>query len=166
MKACLAELLAILQGEVVSLRLPENLDLDKTGLRQVALLQFDEGGQKTLAGLINWLGLLAIMDKFEDEDFRAPGVQTLINSLLNIATIFKAGGHEDPVDSMIGRVVKQNQDAKVQPISSFQWAVLLQKMFEAGSPGDPKLTMETALQRYNTHPAVMAQGGKMTAPRT
>ena len=105
---------------------------------------------------LDWL--IALSPEFEEEEYRAPGVATLLQSLLNIGTIYKQG-FDDPVDTLISRVIKQNSDAKVQPINSFQWAVMLQTLFK----NDDTVTLDDAMQRYNMHPEVQGQGGKMTA---
>ena len=147
-----------LQGEVVSMRMPDDIDMRAVEHQQAGVLYFDDGSQKTLAGFMAWIGLIALSEEFEEEEYQAPGVTTLLRSLMNIGTIYKHG-FDDPVDTMISRVIKQNSDSKVQPINSFQWAVLLQTMFKA----DDTVTLDDAMQRYNQHPEVQAQGGKMTA---
>ncbi|CAJ1438354.1 unnamed protein product [Effrenium voratum] len=151
------------EAEVVSLRLPSGLDAAKHLDAQPGILQFDDGSQKTLGAFMCWLGLIAVSKDFNKEDFQHHSLQLLIKSLLNIATVFKEPTSfvGDPLDSLVARVVKQNSDAKVQPISSFQWAVLLQSL-RASSDGDQPITLDEALKRYNEHPEVVAQGGKLT----
>ena len=149
----------------MSLRLPLGLDAAKHLDAQPGILQFDDGSQKTLGAFMCWLGLIAVSKDFNKEDFHHHSLQLLIKSLLNIATVFKEPTSfvGDPLDSLVARVVKQNSDAKVQPISSFQWAVLLQSL-RASSDGDQPITLDEALKRYNEHPEVVAQGGKLTVP--
>ena len=141
------------------MRLPDDLDIEKTMHSQGGLLQFEDGSQKTLAAFMVWLGLVALVPVFDEEDFRSPGVLTLIQSLLSIGGIRKQA-HADALDGLVSRVVKQNSDSKVQPISSFQWAVMLQTLFSKSE----NITLDGAIARYNSHPEVQAQGGKMTAP--
>lgn len=140
------------------MRMPDDIDMVATEHQQAGVLFFDDGSQKTLAGFMAWIGLIALSPEFEEEEYRAPGVATLLQSLLNIGTIYKQG-FDDPVDTLISRVIKQNSDAKVQPINSFQWAVMLQTLFK----NDDTVTLDDAMQRYNMHPEVQGQGGKMTA---
>ena len=139
------------------MRLPDKFDVESSRHSQAGILQFEDGSQKTLAGFMVWLGLIALMPSFDEEDFRGPGVVGLIQSLLSIAGIRKHV-HDDPLDSLVSKVVKQNADAKVQPINSFQWAVLLKALFAKSED----ITLDTAMARYNMHPEVQAQGGKMT----
>lgn len=141
----------------MAMRLPDDIDMTATMHQQAGVLYFEDGSQKTLAGLMVWVGLVGLCDGFDEEDFRAPGLITLIESLMNIGTIYKQR-IADPVDTLVSRIVKQNSDSKVQPINSFQWSVMLQTLFDK-SEG---VTLDTALQRYNNHPQVQAQGGKMT----
>lgn len=141
------------------MRLPDDFDIAKEKYKhsQCGVLQFEDGSQKTLAGFLCWLGLIALLPEFDEEEFRTDGVQALIHSLTHLGTVFKKG-HADMVDSMVSRVVKQNADSKVQPINSFQWAMLLQSLFSKSE----HVTLDMALQKYNQRPEVQAQGGKMT----
>ena len=148
-----------LQGEVVALRMPDDFETaaEKYTHSHGGVLQFEDGSQKSLAAFMCWLGLIAVSNDFDEEDMRSDGVQTLIHSLLHIGTIYKKG-HTDLLDNMVSRIVKQNADSKVQPINSFQWSVLLTSMFSKKDD----VTLDMAIQKYNQHPEVVAQGGKMT----
>ena len=102
------------QGSVLSLRL--NVDADPD---QPSKLFFDDGGVKGLACFICFLGLATLAPDLSPDDLAHAKVKLLIESMLRIATIYKQQDMSNPVDSQIMRVVKQNQDAAAQPVSSF-----------------------------------------------
>ena len=121
---------------------------------QANLLWFDDGSLKGLAAFMNFLGLLVLEGEFGVDDLRNPKVKELLVSLLRIPTIYKTQ-HDDQLDSQIGRVIKQNQDAQAQPVSSYGWACLLSKLSRDGTTS---LDFDAALKLYNAHPAVQALG--------
>ena len=56
-----------------------------------------------------------------------------------------------------GKIVKQNADSRVQPVSSLQWASILMAMKdESGGP----LGFDAAMDAYNQHPEVRAMSDK------
>ena len=122
----------------------------------VGSLYFHDGSQKALAAFICWLALLLASDSptVDEGDFYHAQVITLVSSLLQIRTVFKASvGQGDEIDSAISRIVKQNVDSKVQPVSSLTWASILATLGEGTSLG-------AAIARYNQHPEVQAfEGG-------
>lgn len=71
---------------MVSMRMPDDIDMVATAGQQAGVF-FDDGSQKTLAGFMAWIGLIAFSADFEEEEYRAPGVATLLQSLLNIMTL-------------------------------------------------------------------------------
>ena len=115
----------------------------------VGSLYFGDGSQKMLAAFITWLGCLSLWPDHRDA-LTVPPVRALLASMLAIPTCLK--GSLDSSDSLaaaIGRIVKQNVDAKVLPVSSFQWNSVLRSLGQ-----DVKL--EEALALYNAHPDVQA----------
>ena len=111
-----------LQGEVLSLRINPDMDMEAHSKHQIGVLWFDDGSMKGLACYINLVGLVVLdqQGNFRPEDLAHPRVQTFIQSLLQIATIFKSDvGTSSLIDSQISMVVKQNQDSQAQAISSF-----------------------------------------------
>jgi hypothetical protein len=106
-------------------------DLDLCVDWQVGVLLFDDGSQKGLASFMTWLGVLMVHPSFGEEAFRHHQVVTLIKSLMNIPTVYKCQ-HTGGLDSTIARIVKQNQDAKAQPVSSYQWSCILRRMNDGG----------------------------------
>lgn len=115
-------------------------------------LFFSDGSQKTLAAFIAWLALCIAseMPGVDMADFQHPAVQGLVASFLRLDTVLKASVSQgDEIDSAISRIVKQNVDAKVQPVSSLTWASVL------ASLGDG-ISLEQAVSRYNAHPEVQA----------
>ena len=113
-------------------------------------LYFSDGSQKTLAAFVTWLALLVAvkLPDVNEDDFQHPSVQGLVGSLLCMKTVLKGStGMTDELDSAIARIVKQNLDAKVQPVSSVTWASILTNL---GS----NCTLEQAMARYHSHPEV------------
>jgi len=150
------------QGEVLSLRMNPDIDPDDNVFKtcQANVLWFDDGCLKGLACFMNFVGLLCLQDEFQEEDLRQAKVKELIMSMLRIPTIYKSKGVDNPLDTQIARIVKQNQDAQAQPVSSFGWACLLQKL--SGLEGE--IDFESALALYNQHPQVQQMGETATWP--
>lgn len=123
-------------------------------------LFFDNGGVKGLSCFICLIGLLDLTNKFSTDSFSHPKVKDLIHSMLHIASIHKQCDMSNALDSQIQRVIKQNQDAAAQPISSFGWSTLLKKM--AGAIAEEGIDYDTALQLYNSHPSVVSAAAAAT----
>lgn len=84
--------------------------------------------KKTLAAFIAWLALCIASEMcgVDMADFQHPAVQALVASLLRLDSVLKSSVSEgDEIDSAISRIVKQNVDARVQPVSSLTWASVL-----------------------------------------
>jgi hypothetical protein len=134
---------------------PEPLaDEREGGFLALGSLWFGDGSQKTLAGFIVWLGLLHSWRQHPDL-IQHPQVVQLISSLLRMKTTLRGSDSSNVVDSVISRIVKQNSDAKVQPVTSFMWASILLSLGENNSLGT--VTYDDMMQRYNDHPEVLAQ---------
>ena len=85
-------------------------------------------------------------------------VVQLVSSLLVLPTTFKATeAVSNSLQSTIGKIVKQNQDSRVQPVSSLAWASILKAMQEGGGPS---ISFESAMEAYNSHPEVRALSDK------
>ena len=111
-------------------------------------LQFGDGSQRMLAAMMTWISLLITWKRHGDEALEHPLISGLISSLLRICTVIRASDtRATPMESMISRIVAQNINSKVQPVSSFGWAGILMQM--GGS-------FEDAVQQYNNHPSVQA----------
>lgn len=109
-----------------------------------------------------WISLLLAsqQDSLSEEDFTHPQVVALVASLLQIRTIYKASTAGcDEIESTISRIVKQNIDSKVQPVSSLTWASILTTL------GDG-ISLDQALARYNDHPEVQSFEGEGTGSIT
>ncbi|CAE7836494.1 unnamed protein product [Symbiodinium sp. CCMP2592] len=132
------------------MRFPSGLppDLDDHGVA-VNVFNFADGGQKTLAAFSVFISLV-LTYKTCPECLKKPQVQTWMSSFLMIQTLCKS--NEDPDSSMdgaLGRIIKQNIDAKALPVSSLAWASIFQTFGESW-------TIEECLDRYNSHPQVLA----------
>ena len=56
---------------------------------------------------------------------------------------------------MIGRIIRQNVEAKKMAVSSFEWSQILGKMAKEGE----KITVQEAIEIYNGNPEVVSHGG-------
>ncbi|CAK9079166.1 unnamed protein product [Durusdinium trenchii] len=141
------------ERETVTLRLPCGT-LKPVNLA-LGSLYFNDGSQKTLAGFIVWI-CLCIASKLSHNEGKlgdSPSLQAFASSLLRIRTVLKgsSGSYADDVDSAVARIVKQNIDARVQPVSSLAWCAILRQLSDGVAN-----TYESAMLRYNSHPEVVA----------
>ena len=148
------------QGETISLRLPASGEVDATcDEDNIALgsLLFADGSQKALAGFSVWLALLMTWKRHE-AFIQDPHVVQLISSLLVVKTTFKATESiTSPLDNTISKIVKQNADSRVQPVSSLAWASILSAMRDHSGQS---VKFDAALEAYNSHPEVRAHSDK------
>ena len=116
----------------------------------VNALFFSDGSQKTLAAFVVWLALLEVMrtNEHTQEEWQHPCVVSLVGSLLRLRTVFRSSTAADETDAAVARIVKQNVDSKVQPVSAISWAAILMTMSEG--------SYEQCIARYNSHPEVQA----------
>lgn len=122
----------------------------------VGSLLFADGSQKTLAGFTVWVALLIVWRSHKDLIQDGQVVQ-LTSSLLCIPTIFRATeAVSGSLASTIGKIVKQNADSRVQPVSSLSWASILKAMQDEGGA----ITFDSAMEAYNSHPEVRALSDK------
>ena len=78
-------------------------------------------------------------------------LQTSAASLLRIQTTVKGStGSSDELDNTIARIVKQNVDAKVMPVSSLTWVTVLRSLTSEPTGFD------AAVAKYNSHPEVVS----------
>ena len=98
------------------------------------------------------------MEKEAIEELRRPKVVALVHSLLGIPPMFK-----NVAQGMIQRIIKQNVDAKKLPVSSFEWAGILESL-GGKSRSKPDLGVTEAIATYNACPEVRAHGGSGSAP--
>ena len=115
---------------------------------------FDDGGQRALAAALVWLGLVYRVSKESKQDIGHPAVAQLARSLLSLPTMRKTQS-SDPAAEQIRRIIAQNVEAKKMPISSYEWACILQELTKSGQ----KLTVTEAVQLYNQNPEVAAHSG-------
>ena len=146
------------QGEIVAARFdswppPDDMKPDEE-MGIVRLLQFGDGSQKMLAAMITWICILLVWKGHGPDALRAPMVQTMIRSFLAIATTVKSTEiMSSPLDAMMGRIADQNVAARVQPISSFQWAGILVNFLQGDRDSE---SFDDMIQKYNSHPVVVA----------
>ena len=133
------------------MRVPEDLaDAAKQQLESdehiaVGQLWVADGVQKLLAAFVVWLACIAVMHHTAASPDIIADNRVMLSSFLRIKTMDKASdGDGASLNAMIGQVIKQNQDARVQPITSFAWSQLL------GQLGPDRFG--EALKAYNEHP--------------
>ena len=137
------------QGEMLSLRNVCHQDVEMSP-KVRPLLYFDDGGKKGMAAFLNLLGLTALLDVAKPADWEHTQVATLVESIMCIPTIFKHAASESEVDATISRIVKQDLNSKVLPVSSWQWANLLSSLSSAHGT-----SFKDAIDLYKDHPAVV-----------
>jgi hypothetical protein len=74
----------------------------------------------------------------------------LLRSLLAIPVVLDTTVASSELESRVGAIARQNQNAKVAPVSSFQWSTILKTMT------GQKVALSEALDVYRNHPAVVA----------
>ena len=137
------------------MRLSDDDDVDMTdGSIHVKEFLFDDGGMRGLAAAMCWCGLVYFVQDLPEDVACHSGIAALARSLLAIPTYYKTPG-PDPARAMIGRIIRQNVEAKKMAVSSFEWARILSNMVGDGE----KITMQQAIDMYNTNPEVAAHGG-------
>jgi hypothetical protein len=144
------------QGDTIAMRMP--LGEDDAALDvPFGTLLFDDGAQKGLGALIVWLGLIAIAPTFSGEDLASPYPLTLLRSLCHIDSMFKVKANSTNFENVIANIAKQDADARVQPVSSFQWACILKGLTCATfTVEETQFTLQQAMTAYNEHPDVVA----------
>ena len=116
--------------------------------------RFDDGGMKGLAAALCWCGLVYFVSNLDDSVVCHGGVKELAMSLLSIPTYYRRPG-QDSAHAMIGRIIRQNVEAKKMAVSSFEWSQILGKMAKEGE----KITVQEAIEIYNGNPEVVSHGG-------
>ena len=143
------------KGETLGMRLPAGFEnaMQDDDQQLISTLHFDEGGMRGLAAAIVWCGLVYFVDTLGDDKVCDPQVVALSRSLLGIPTYFKHQ-ESDPARAMIGRIIRQNVEAKKLAVSSFEWSQILASMVADGE----KVTVAMAVEMYNNNPEVAAHG--------
>ena len=121
------------------------------------VLYFGDGSMRGVAGGIVWLGLLYIFKKgCATVEYSHPQVVQLISSLLRIPTVYKTmESNMSKADSAILRIIRQNQAAKTEPVTSFQWASILRSIAD-DTVVDTDMNFASLMDMYNMHPEVAA----------
>ena len=145
------------QGAMVAARFdcwpPQDVKLAEDG-SIFGVLQFGDGSQKLLAAITTWICLLLTWKAYGHDAVQEPLVKDMIKSFLVIPTTVRSSDTlASPLDAMLGRIAQQNAAARVQPISTFQWASILYNFL--GAKGDAE-TFDEMLTKYNSHPVVLA----------
>lgn len=130
--------------------MPADVDLNNLH-SHLGFYMFDDGGMKALAAAVVWLGCIAISTTESVESLRHPRMLSLVTGLLQLPTLHKTQA-PDEVSGMIQRIIKQNVDSKKLPVSSFEWAGILERL------GSANITLADAVAQYNANPEVCAHG--------
>ena len=137
---------------MIGMRLPPDLSTELHHVQNV--LYFDDGGMRGLACALVWCGLIHHAMTFKDEDLAHPSMVELARNLLSLPTFHRA--QTDEATAMIKRIIKQNSDAKKLPVSSYEWSVILKNLCADKTKA---LTVQEAMDMYNSNPEVCAHGG-------
>ena len=123
---------------------------------------FGDGSQRLLAAMTVWVAILLCWRRQPDA-LEMASVKNMIYSFLEIPTTVRASEiHGSALESVISRIVSQNINAKVQPITSFGWCSILKSVVT----GNDSSTFEEALNCYNSHPEVVAHDRQETGSGT
>ena len=149
----------VCQGEVVVARFPvwppEDLKTEHGASQSlVGRLLFGDGSQRMLAAMSVWICLLLIWRSHPVESLKTPMVQELIQSFLQVSTLVKASeATSSNLENMVTRIASQNLAARVQPVSTFQMAAILQSFV-----GESRevASLDIAISLYNGHPLVLS----------
>lgn len=145
------------EGEVIGMRLSSDAEADLEYIQN--MLYFDDGGMRGLACAVIWCGLIHHGLCIQDGDLVSPSMIELTRTLLSIPVFCKSQG-EDEASNMVRRIIKQNVDSKKLAVSSYEWSQILKNMVvNSSSTKDKGLTVQGAIDLYNSHPEVMAHGG-------
>jgi hypothetical protein len=128
---------------------------DRGGLVLDGQLWFGEG---SLRGLAAFMCLLSLLENMGDhsESLQDPNTYLLVKSLMRIHTMLDNRDVEQNArDSTLSRIIKQNQAAKTQPITSYQWVSILKSITPSGEDADIKGMIDA----YAAHPEVIAVSG-------
>jgi len=118
--------------------IPDGADMDKLFCVTLA-----DGTARILGSLVVWLAALVVAEYggLPQEAYDDPVSVAAMTSLFKIPVLQDAAGL-DIVESRIGSVARQNQNAKVSSVSSFQWAAMLLSL------GTGQVTLTQAMQKY------------------
>ena len=119
-------------------------------------LRFDDGGMKTLAAAVVWCGLVYYVMCLKEDDLAHPAIAQLARGLLALPAYYKTQG--DEAIDMIGRIIKQNVEAKKQAVSSYEWSMILKRMIANAKATKTTLSLQDAINLYNSNPEVSAHG--------
>lgn len=137
------------------MRMPPDDSMEDSDYVQNTIF-FDDGGMRGLACALVWCGLIHHAMSLKDEDLTNPSMAELARSMLAIP-IFHRSNAADESTAMIRRIIKQNVEAKKQAVSSYEWSLIL-KSLGSGSNKGKELTVQAALEMYNSNPEVAAHG--------
>jgi hypothetical protein len=130
----------------------ENPDEHKDGMLCDGVLLWEDGSLRGLAGFMVWHALLLVWRK-HGEAILDPQVLALIRSLMSFRSYLHSGDGDDEQTGLIKWVSRQNQAARVQPITSFMWSSIL-KNLKVGSWEESSVL--ELIETYNNHPSVAA----------
>ena len=91
--------------------------------------RFGNGSKKGLAAMLVWRTItMHLASAGPKPEWREPGIQDLVTSLFAISTVFELHGDGSEQRSLMAQLVRQNEDAMVQPVSIFEWVSLITEM--------------------------------------
>lgn len=142
------------QGQALGMRLAPNFESEMDDDEPILnAFLFDDGGMRGVAAALVWCGLIYFCGSLPADKVCDPQVVSLARSLLTIPTYYRQD-EPDPTRAMIGRIIRQNVEAKKLAVSSFEWSQILAGMAKDGE----KITVSQAVEIYNASPEVVAHG--------
>lgn len=140
-----------MQRDSISIRLP----IEDPGGRTewVNFLRFQDGSAKGFAGFLVWFILCQIVTVGDPALLDTPEACTLVKSLASINTVLdEQPAGASAADGAILAIARQNQAARVTPVTSYQWSCILLRMgenltFEQAGGIDDNADFDTSLTR-------------------
>ena len=110
-------------------------DVKSNGILCDGILYIGDGALRILGCFIAWLAMLHTSKSFDGEALTDPLIDVCIGSFFSITTKFDTGSSQlSPDESALLWVIRQNQAAKAQPVTSNAWASMIRSRMDA-NPG-------------------------------
>ena len=133
-------------------------------------LTFGNGSARGVAAMVVWILLADMHAKASEGDAVLHALSYITDSLLHMGTSYEKHGDGSDRAAIVANIARQEQDAKVQGVSTIEWINIILK--DRGmSLGDIQLsrnalreTFDALLQQYEQLPEVQAYDADIVAP--
>jgi hypothetical protein len=128
-------------------------------LFHMGLLHIGDGINKLAAAMISLIGHCLILEAKGPDFMQGEQIKDQLRSFLAINTVFLHHGSGSGIDNRVSSIVRQNQNAKVEQVSSLDWAVIMKEVAREGRLQNAEanvFSLEDAITVYKNHPDVKA----------